>query len=333
MDTMIDQYACPLFLVGVPRSGTKLLRSMLMNHPQIRFSSIETEFFPYWVAHWDQFATIDRKDEFERFYRRCMRLPFFIQNAERGLAIDCGEWFRTCDAYTPAAVFEALMRCVLSVDPKDHSMIWGDKSPSYIVHVPLLLRHFPTAKIIHIVRDVRDCSLSIHKAWGKNMLRAAQRWQDDVAKCREDGRQVLSAYMEIRFEDLLAEPRAALERICAFVGVNLDEKMLTPGAAIENLGDAKGISTLLTSNVGKYQSRMSPGIVTKIEMIACATLRELNYPCTYTGEPVRLSKWRMRVLQIVDGLNLLRASIVERGFIGSVRFHFEYFRTSGNRVR
>lgn len=321
----------PLFLVGMPRSGTKLLRDMLNMHERLCFSAIETEFFPFWACNWRRFGAIDNPQAFERFYRRCLALPFFTYNSERGVKVDCDEWFRSCGSYTPAAVFEALMRLVLSVPPGS-ARIWGDKSPAYIRHVPLLLEHFPDARIIHIVRDVRDCSLSAHKAWGKSLLRTAQRWQDDVSKCQADGRLYRSRFKEIRYEDLLQDPRASLSSLCAFVNIDFDEKMLVPGNRTENKGDARGMSTVLSSNIDKYKTRMSPRTARRIEMIACTTLRSLDYPCEYSGQAVRLPQWRLRALQLMDGINLLRSTRSERGLVGALQFQLQNFRTSGNRV-
>lgn len=326
--------AGPLFLVGMPRSGTKLLRDMLNQAERIRFSPIETEFLPYWVRHWDEYPNLQTRAGFARFHRRCTQLPFFVENAERGVEVGCEAWFRACKAFTPPAVFEALMRTVLALEPEDDETIWGDKSPSYISHLPLLAREFPEAKFVHIIRDVRDCSLSAHKAWGKSLLRAAQRWQDDVSKCRADGRNLgAGKYMELRYEDLLADPRATLGSVCAFLGVSMSEQMLAPAGATENKGDARGMSALLTSNVRKYESRLSPQAVRRIEEIACETLRALNYPCTYAGQPARLTRSKLRLLQLLDGVNLVRATTRERGLIGAMRFHREYFKVSGNRLR
>ncbi|MFS8609502.1 MAG: sulfotransferase, partial [Gammaproteobacteria bacterium] len=43
----------PLFVIGMPRSGTKLLRNLLDRHPRIRILPWETDFLPFidaWVA-------------------------------------------------------------------------------------------------------------------------------------------------------------------------------------------------------------------------------------------------------------------------------------------
>ena len=328
-----EKFVGPLFLVGVPRSGTKLLRGALNEHPRIRIPDVETEFLPFWVARWEEYERLDSPDGFRHFYDHCRQLPFFIQLRERGLDVDCGEWFEACKDFTPAAIFEALIRTVVSVDPGDNSTIWGDKSPSYTAHVPLLLEQFPGARVVHIIRDVRDCSLSLNKAWGKSILRAAQRWQDDVSKCRDDGRRHPGRYMEIRYEDLLADPVASLRKICCFIGVDFDQRMLAPSAATEDRGDARGARRVLSGNIGKYRSQLPSPLVSRIEMIACETLRALDYPCDYAGVAVRLPGWKMRTLQLADGWNLLRETVSGRGFMGALRFHLHYFRTSGNRLR
>ena len=46
---MSAKRARALFIVGMPRSGTKLLRELLNQSPSIRIMDIETDFFPFLV--------------------------------------------------------------------------------------------------------------------------------------------------------------------------------------------------------------------------------------------------------------------------------------------
>lgn len=322
----------PLFIIGVPRSGTKLLRGLLNQHPSIRIPDVETEFLPYWARRWNNFGSLGQRENFDRFFRRCLELPFFMQLDERGVEVDCEEWFRSCREYTPAGVFEALIRQVMAIPKDDVSLVWGDKSPSYLRHVPLLVESFPGARIVHIIRDVRDCSLSMNRAWGKDVLRAAQRWQDDVSRARDDGRTFGDSYREIRYEDLLVAPRSVLQDLCAFIGIAFDDCMLGVSAVTENRGDTKGRREVVASNAGKYRTNMDPAVVQRIERIACTTLKSLGYPCDYGGVPFRLPAWKRHLLQLSDGLHLVKATMAQRGLAGSLQFCFRYFKTSGNRV-
>ena len=323
--------AGPLFLIGMPRSGTKLLREMLNQHPGIRILDVETDFLPYWASNWARLMPVRSRDRFLKFHDECLRTPFFVQCAERGIQIGGDDWYSACISLEPAAVFEGLIRCCLSLHRGDQSVIWGDKSPSYVRHIPLLIRLFPGARIVHIVRDARDYGLSVRRAWGKSILRAVQRWQDDVSKARQDGQHHAGSYVEIRYEDLLEAPRRTLESVCACIGLDFDERMLTPGRIVENLGAARDSRGILRGNTGKYLTQLSPGTVQKIESIAGTTLRSLDYPCAYQGDPVRLPGWQLLILQCWDGLNLVRAGASRVGLWRSLTFNARYFKTSGNR--
>ena len=321
----------PLFVVGMPRSGTKLLREMLEQHPSIRFSHIETDFLPYWVFHWAELMPTSSPEQFASFHRKCLRLPFFVQNAENGVTVSCESWLQNCAAFTPAAVFEGLMRTVIGISPGDRATIWADKSPSYVRHIPLLLDQFPQARIVHIIRDARDYALSMRQAWQKSVLRAAQRWQDDVSKARADGRLHPASYMEMRYEDLLNDPVATIKAVASFLGIPYAAGMANPQRVVENLGAARSTSGLLRHNSGKYRNLITPRLVRRIEELAGPTLRELGYECSYRGQARRLPRWRMKLLQISDGVHLVQAGIARFGLMKSIRFYLTYFKISGNR--
>lgn len=322
----------PLFLIGMPRSGTKILREMLNQHPVIRFSDIETDFFPYWVSRWEKLMPSAGADRFDHFYRDCLELPFFVQNADRGVYIDRDSWRQSCAAFTPNAVFEGLMRTCLAIPTADRTIIWGDKSPSYIRHISLLVEQFPNAQILHIVRDVRDYALSMQEAWGKDVIRAAQRWQNDVSAARIAGRKLGDKYLEIRYEDLLARPQPTLERITSILGIDFEPEMLRPTRIVENKGAAKKTSGILQINAEKYRTLMPAQMVARIEKIAGPTLRDFGYPCRYQGKAVRVPGWRMQLGQLHDGWNIIRADVERLGLARSIRYNFKYFRISGNRM-
>jgi len=330
MISMSAKHYGPLFLVGMPRSGTKLLRAVLNEHPGVAICDNETEFLPAWVSQWSSFGDLSSESRFHRFYEKMLCLPFFVYEQDRGSPVDKSAWFANCKFYTTAGVFEGLMRTKLGLAPADDSIIWGDKSPSYISHIPLLRKLYPSAKVIHIVRDVRDYCLSIENAWGKNTLRSAQRWADDTRCAHEEIVNLLTDGMEVRYEDLLNKPYDAVQRICMFLGIQFYERMITFSHSTENLGAAKGRSGILRSNTGKYQDKMAPCMQRRIEEIAYETMHLFAYSPEYATHEKRLGRYRMRLYQFLDGIALLRFGAKERGLLGALNFYWQYFRSSGN---
>jgi hypothetical protein len=323
-------YRGPLFIVGMPRSGTKLLRGIINGHPCVSIPEIETEFLPYWVKKWETFGDISDEHQFQQFYRSCQGLPFFVYLKDANKHIDVKSWYKQCRNFGPAGVFEALVRTYLGLTDDD-AVIWGDKSPSYLTHLQLLKQLYPQARFIHIIRDVRDHCLSINKAWGKNVLRAAQRWSDDVAVSRTIGSTFGDNYLEIRYEDLLDDTAEIVGQVCHHLGISYHDELLDFPGSTENLGGAKGKRGIVGDNIGKYKIAFDSRTIMKIEIIAGKTLTASGYDCDYSDEPIRLGPLRLRYFQILDGVNLFIFSAKERGFIAALRFVIRYFAVSGNR--
>lgn len=323
----------PLFLVGMPRSGTKLLRGLLTSHSKIGISKVETEFLPYLVRQWPRYGDLSSPENFHSFYSEITKLPYFIYVQYRGTIIPEEVWYEWCRGdFSAASVFEALIRHKVSM-PYGVEGIWGDKSPSYIGHLPLLRQLYPNARFIHIVRDVRDYCLSIQKAWGKSPIRAAQRWVDGIEKVREDVEPFPSQYLEVKYEDLLKKPDEIVRNCCVFLGLDYEEDMLEKAHLnlTENKGDAKGYTTIKGDNTEKYKVKMSQGLQRRIEKISNVTLHSCGYESTYTGQAVRVSDFMMRMYQMLDGINLFLMRFKVRGFLSALDFEMRYFWVSGNR--
>ncbi len=321
----------PLFVVGMPRSGTKLLRGLLNQHSMIGIPDIESQFLPFWSRHWHEYGDLSVKENFTKFYEHAISLPYFVYMKETVGIIGESEWYEQCQSYDIPGVFEALIRHDANI-PKSSKGIWGDKTPSYIIHIPLLKSLFPSAKIIHIVRDVRDYSLSSHKAWGKNMVRAAVRWQERITMFRTNLRLYTNDIWELKYENLLENPEKELRNICDFLAIPFQEKMVELDRPSENLGDAKGQQKVVKGNKRKYVSSMKTSLIAQIERISKPALQAYDYPVDYTGPRKEVSALRMTAYQLLDGINLVRFEARERGVINALKFRWSLFKTSGNRT-
>lgn len=318
-----EPFTGPLFVVGMPRSGTKLIRDLLRGHSRIRISPVETNFLPRWAEEWHRYGDLSNRKNFSAFYRRSLRFPYFLYMQEHTTTPTIAEdvWFAACRRFEPADVFEALVRHDAGAPPGS-DLVWGDKSPDYTEHVDLLAALFPSARVVHIVRDVRDYCLSLRKTWGKSMIRGAQRWADGVTKAHRDAELLAGRYLELRYEDLLSDPECELRRCCDLLGLDFEPSMARLRFASEDLGGAKGALDVLPGNTRKFLNALDSPTKARIEAIATPALREFGYDVGYEGPPRRVPRGLMACYQAVDSVNFVRMESRRLGLVRTVQIEF-----------
>ena len=194
------------FIVGVPRSGTTLLRFMLDAHPALAippesgFVSVIADLeesddtlrsrFVEIVLGWETWPDLSLTPEAFRATAQSIR-PF-----------------------TAGAGLRALCHLHASRFGKPR---WGDKTPLYCTALDRVRRVLPEARFIHIIRDGRDVALSLGPLWfaaGNDPETLARFWraQIEAARALGVGR---PDYLEVRYEALVREPRREFERVCA----------------------------------------------------------------------------------------------------------------------
>ena len=273
----------PFFMVGMPRSGTTMLRELLNNSPDIWISSAEGHFIAYYARRIGRYRDLTDWRNFERLAATVRRSRAFAAWAARGVHIESREWYEACGGYEWPAILDALYRLVhqqeLSGEGRAWAdILWGDKTPVHLTMIPELATMFPEARFIHIVRDVRDCCLSAQRAWGRHPLRTAQQWAERVPAARKAGEMLgPERYCEVRYEDVLRDPCRELERLFGFLGV------ASPGTAGELFrgassgGGAAGQRRVVAENAYKWKSAMPASLQRSVESIAGGALSERGY--------------------------------------------------------
>lgn len=307
-----------ILVVGMPRSGTKLLRTLLNNNPDVAIPNFETEFLPHWIRHWEEFGDLRSFSVFENFYQNQLGLPFFLYAGASDNFWSAREWHDSCADFTVSGVFEGLLRCATGT-PLGATTRLGDKSPSYLFHVDMLATAFTGPCIVHIIRDVRDVALSAKRAWGKTMERTADRWCGGMAVANGYRNRTDLNYREVRYEDLIHAPEYELEKLCCWLEIPYCKTMLDGLEGVENLGEAAGADRIVAHNRGKFRECLSSRQRQEIERIAGSILMQLGYKDVQITGNRRLGKWRSGLLQIVDGINLLCRSMMRNGPLGGLR--------------
>jgi hypothetical protein len=314
----------PLFIVGMPRSGTKLLRTLLNQHPRVRIPDVETEFFPALVRWVAKHGPAESPRDFLALHAQLKDATYFDY---RGSPMDWHAWRDACAGrFDAAGLFEGFMRCELDAG-RSSGIVWGDKSPSYVRDVRLLLDQFPTARVVHIVRDVRDHCVSMRKAWNKDVRRAAWRWGIDVLEAHRVCSEEAARCREVKYEQLIAAPEETLRELCEFLGLDYYPRLAQLSRNVENLGDATGRTEIISDNARKYRTALSPAELEAVEALAWEAMRTMGYVPERARGPKKMSLVSRLVRKLRDGAHLVVGDVERRGLARSLRFHLSHQRT------
>ena len=271
----------PIFVVGCPRSGTKLIRDLLRSHSNITFPP-ESHFIP---RLYKLYGNPRNESEAVKIAAAILDIHWVRRF---GLSLDPSS-FSGCCSY--GEIVSAIFGEWARLDGKPR---WGDKTPQYLTDIPALVEIFPDCRIIHIYRDGRDLALSLMKQWfgPGNVYSAARSWRNMIEKARRDGRAAgPERYLELRYETLLEWPRESMEKVCKFIGEPFSEAVLTPNFVERDLNPSKhggyGTKTeILKGNHGKWRKEMPEADRAVFESVAGNLLRELGYETEGCGRSI-----------------------------------------------
>jgi hypothetical protein len=310
---VVDRAVPPFFVVGNPRSGTKMLRELLNASPDLWMSEVESHFIPRFARRIGRYGDLSSLRRFTRLADQVRRTRAFWQWQRRGVLIGTEEWFNACSRYDWPGIVEGLYHCVYERESPNaptpwRHLVWGDKTPHYMGEIPTLASLFPQSRFIHIVRDPRDCVLSTESAWGNSPERTAHEWAERVRRCRPAGRALgEQRFLELRYEDLVADVPGQLGRLFDFLGVATPPDAGRLHRVPENLGAAKGAREVVAGNTGKWKSRMPPEQRRAIEALTGDMLDAYGYEREHPALPTEsLSPARMAAYRVRDAWQQLR---------------------------
>ena len=240
----------PIFLVGNQGDGLTLISRMLRRHPEVVSLSGNHR---YWVG----------ADEIHRAFLG--RLPPSLVNGNRRLgraphhevltpprswsygADDLiGRYRRTAADYDERAARK--LRSVLRESLYRHGRPQGgrftDKSQTFAVKMSFIdaLLRDTNPHFVLITRDPYATCYRNAKGGSGDMRRYAetmdlderfeiclQHWRNTL-RCVEEDKDRVCAFTRMRFEDLFVDPRGFLDRLCNFLGLTFDDRMVpAPG--------------------------------------------------------------------------------------------------------
>jgi hypothetical protein len=171
---------------------------------------------------------------------------------------------------------------------------WGDKRPGYLVHLDVLLRMWPTAQFVHLIRDGRDCVASLKEMpWYRHdTYHAICTWRESIDYGRRYARRLgPGAFYELRYERLVTEPAGELAALCDFLGAKYDPAMTEhQDIAKRTLPSWKkwhsGTRTAVRSGrVGSWADRLEPAEISLAEAALGSRLTDYGYELSGAPRP------------------------------------------------
>jgi hypothetical protein len=269
------------FVVGVGRSGTTLLRLMLDAHPQLAIGP-ETQWVSDVINVADPVSAIVGSRTWGDF------------------GLDPDEFTRRAADQDLAGVLRAFYGLYAESQGKTR---WGEKTPGYVRNMDSIAAVLPEARFVHLIRDGRDVALS-RRARGmgadKPMTKTANLWRRRIEDARKQAHGLDGRYVELRYEDLVADPEPHLRSICDFIDLEFDSAMLRHDKGAEErlaeLGDLEAVGGrqarnaderagaharakqgATTARTGAWRTEMDDGDRREFEAVAGELLRDLGY--------------------------------------------------------
>ena len=302
-----EREAEAVFVVGVSRSGTTLLRRVLETSPRVGIAG-ENHFMGHLLRregsrhYFEKLgdmrddATVRRIVDFiySGEYRRRSRLrepshywTWLVKNVP-------AEDFTTrllAEERSQRGMLRAMMRAYSDVYGR---AVIGEKSPPHLWHVETLLEWFPRGRVIHMVRDPRAVYTSeirrrrqkpkkpfswIMKVPGA--MEAVLLWQTTVVwaaaerRHRTLARRYPDRYLSLRFEDLVQDGRGQLPRVFDFIGVEVppdptDVKVVSQGFRLGEEGLDSGAAS-------RWREHISPGADRWLRFFLGPAMRRFGY--------------------------------------------------------
>jgi hypothetical protein len=294
-----------LFIVGMPRTGTTLMRRVLNRSPEVSLGG-ESHFFgaPFRLRFWTnhdfrhriaQGGGLATEEGVSRFVDHVYRIRkrnfwgWIAANVDR-------EAFRQAILDSDRSE-RAVLEIVLALHGQGRR-VRGEKTPANIHAVPVLVDWFPGAKVIHTFRDPRAIFASLRRKgqnrgrWWRggglpvvglvidlySSLRLILSWHQAVRLDRRYRRDYPDQYLLLRYEDLVADPASTIPRLCAFVGIEFVDEMLDQTTRNSSFRAADELRGFDVAAVDRWRGLIDPLVIRWFDVWCGRQLRAFGYP-------------------------------------------------------
>lgn len=290
-----------IFIIGFPRSGTKLLLEILKTHPKIGGLNSEIN-----MAH---------KVSDDPGYKLNINNVFNSNTISENLndLTLKGFFDSLADKKCNTTNYKKLLAYINS---KPNITYVVDKSPRYINHLDHLIQNFPSAKFIHIIRNPIDVALSHKKVWNKSIIRTSDQWRK--VNQRLSNRKYTAPILRVRYENLTTNPEESLFEISSYLNINNDFDYKNVNSR-EKYGNVTVQGVKINKNSGLSSIRNQK----LIEEYSYSAMKTFEYQINYAKKQKKKTLFLSIFLILWDKVNVLSFHIREKGIIKGTRYYFK----------
>lgn len=298
----------PLFVVGYSRSGTKFISNILERGSNGLIEHLGELHFYGRLSVDDRTVSASQAAEIiHRLATQYARRSGFPYASAKAV-----EWLIDPASLEGVSQTDVYRRFLAAVTTDRKLEMVCDGTPRNAYYLNRILAEFPTARIVYMLRDPRDCVLSQKQKSAKvaqcgdaNEARRLARnynpavlsrfWRASAAnyeQVKSNPRVLL-----LKYEDMLSDPHSILQKLSAFAGV-------------EGLESAAG--EVRTGNKGKFNTGLTRSEVAAVEFAAGPALARYGYDAVEPSSVPRRLAYVWAMASFALKLPLVYASNIGR---------------------
>jgi hypothetical protein len=296
----------PLFLLGIARSGTTLIQSLLDGHPHLLVDVYDSRF-----NHW-----------YKKYYRWTDALRSWTESREQRLAFaermmvehifnEPSQYYRDFLSHISIPEIKELFRRFVRASqarPSDYleayfhalglaskrmnekTLYWVDKTLSYEYLFYRYHQWWPNARFIYMVRDPRDVYTSYKKRDLKNNRAVtsidslALTWGNSALTLLECQSSLPdSNRLILRYEDLVRDTEGTMRSVAQFLGIEFVPSMLQPTKGLGavpwggNAESGRKQFGVYQDAANKWHGVLTPQEIAQIEGLLHREMQALGY--------------------------------------------------------
>lgn len=255
----------PSFVLGIPKSGTTLMMSLLDGHDELLAFPEQCPYLKFpvnGIIGDDLLQSLFQANKLPRFHNQ--QIPADMVNKEkkdycgldyRQFSRSATTFFRCHENSVPdlslaGLALLALMHGFADVTGRKEFKRWVLKKPKYEFHIQNIINDFPKAKLIYLLRNPAQSSISrsikrkkkehvknVQAGLTNDQLRLDKpgvnfsdlyEWKQSVSKIKLFQKKYPSQILIVRYEDLTQRPKDIMTEVAVFLGIGWQSSLLTP---------------------------------------------------------------------------------------------------------